>query len=148
MVSCDERRDSIILYLFLCEGFFPALKFNLWKGFLSQLFWVASINEVSFKLLNVLFKIGSIRACTKKSQSFSFYKAPLNTRWVTRGKFCILKCLSWLEMCFHIKNWFSILGSTSHLHFLSTSRLNSSELFWSSFFGILNRPTGKKRYIL
>ena len=56
-------------------------------------------------------------------------------------------------MCFHIKNWFSTLGSMSQLQLLSTSRLNSSEirtrthsiLLWSSSFGTLNRPTGKKR---
>ena len=137
MVSCDERRDSFILYLFLCEGFFPAVKISLWKGFLSQLFWVASISEVSFKFLNVVFKIGSRRACMKKSQRFFFNKASLNIRWVTCGKFCILKCLWWLEMCFHIKNWFSTLGSTSHLQLLGTSRLKTRTRSIYYYFGVL-----------
>ena len=30
-----RRQDSFNLFLFLCEGFFSAFKFNLWKAFLS-----------------------------------------------------------------------------------------------------------------
>ena len=30
-----KGKIRLFLFLFLCEGFFSAIKFNLWKGFLS-----------------------------------------------------------------------------------------------------------------
>ena len=66
VLSLALMGGKIILFLFLCEGFFSTFKFNLLKGFLSYLFSVASINEVNFKFLNFLFKIDPKRDCTKK----------------------------------------------------------------------------------